>query len=187
MLTFSDSISIRAATLDDARAIARFHVEVWRETYHEIAPPEALEKLDEERRLPHWRDVLAADRQRQDTLIATSPGGIVGLVSYGPPENEVFGDRGEVRHLYVGRDARGSGLGRRLMALAMDRLYEAGYPGVGLSVVKENARARRFYGALGGVEIAGFQDPGPLWRSSNLVVAWPRGAQPTPSAGFSRR
>lgn len=168
-----DPITIRRAAPAEAAAVARFHVEVWRETYRDIAPADAYALLDEARRLPGWQAALEADRARQDTLLAVSSGAIVGLVHFGPPHHEIFGKMGEIRQLYVDRRMRGSGLGRRLVGEAFARIRRAGYAGAGLAVVCENMPARRFYRALGGMEIREFQDPGPLWKSANILMAWP--------------
>ena len=47
-----------------------------------------------------------------------------------------------------------------------------GYGAVALSVVKGNEPACRFYQALHARKIAEFRDPGPIWRSHNIVYAW---------------
>ena len=168
-----DTIEIRAATAGEAVEIARFHVKIWRETYKDMAPEEAVRVLNEDRRLPGWIETLSSTDDTKSTLLALIGGTIVGLVSYGPPASEIFGDRGEIKHLYVDGSQRGRGLGRRLLKQAFQRMGEAGFNGVGLSVVTENIAARRFYKSLGGVEHAEFQDPGPIWKSSNILVVWP--------------
>lgn len=167
------SPDIRRATLDDAAEIARFHVRIWRETYGAIAPAEAVQALDEARRLRGWQATLAAPGDRQGTLLALSAGALVGLVSFGPPQHPVFGDRGEIKHLYVQAEHRGTGLGRHLLAQALPLMRQAGYTGVGLAVVTENTAARRFYAGIGGTEVGAFEDPGPLWRSRNILVDLP--------------
>ena len=49
-----DDIEIRTATAEEAVEIARFHVKIWRETYKDMAPEEAVRVLNEDRRLPGW-------------------------------------------------------------------------------------------------------------------------------------
>jgi len=154
----------------DAPAIARFHVSVWRETYAGLAPPAAIARLDETHRLASWQSALA-DPAR-DTRIAVAADGIVGLVSAGPPSNTVYGPRGEIKHLYVAAQARRLGLGGALLTSGRASLARAGFSGTGLGVVRENTAARAFYAAAGGREVAQFTDPGPLWRSPMVLVAW---------------
>jgi hypothetical protein len=45
-------IALRRAQQADAEAIARLHVQVWRETYRHLAPEAAFKALDEAVRLP---------------------------------------------------------------------------------------------------------------------------------------
>jgi hypothetical protein len=52
------------------------------------------------------------------------------------------------------------------------RLYAQGYPGIAVGVLKENAPARAFYEAMGGTLAATYVEPGPNWRSDNVVYAW---------------
>ena len=87
-------------------------------------------------------------------------------------EGYVYEGSAEVKHLYIERAARGIGIGRRLMRIAFNQLSVDGHKKVGLAVVKENAAARAFYSMLGGVEINSFVDPGPLWKSDNILVSW---------------
>jgi hypothetical protein len=43
---------------------------------------------------------------------------------------------------------------------------------IGLGVVIGNETALNFYQALGAHLVGRYQDPGPLWRSDNLLYAW---------------
>lgn len=165
-------ITLRSADAADAAEIARFHVRVWRETYAGIAPAEAVAILDESRRLSSWIDRFASSDRRRQTRLAWRDSEIVALLDFGPSTNPVFGDRGEIKHLYLDQSVRGIGLGRRLMATAFDRLAADGFAGAGLAVVRQNAGAIGFYQACGGCEVARFTDPGPIWLSENIVMAW---------------
>lgn len=163
-------VTVRHATPADAPALADLHVAVWRATYAGLAPPEAVARLDAAHRLRGWQAALA-DPARI-TLLAERDGAVIGLVSAGPPSDPVFGPRGEVKHLYVAAPARRLGLGRQLLNRARAALARAGFAGTGLGVVRENAAARAFYAAAAGVEVATYTDPGPLWRSEMVLVAW---------------
>lgn len=167
-----DVPTIRAARPDDAEALARLHVAVWRETYTGVAPIEAIEQLDERRRLPYWRDVLGEGDAGRRVLVACRGDEVMGLVSYGPASTAALGERGEIKHLYVAPACQGMGWGKRLLNRALDDLRASGCRRVGLAVVRENAHARRFYRAMGGREVGEFQDAGPLWRSNNVLVEW---------------
>lgn len=163
---------IRAASLADAPAIAALHDQVWRETYRDLATPEAWEALTEDLRLARWREILADPDPRRVTLLAEDGGRLLGFGTACAPTEAIFGGRGEVRWLHVAGEARRTGVGRRLMSALAGRLGDWGYHGCALAVVVGNDPALAFYRRLGGRQIGGYVDPGPLWRSENIVFAW---------------
>ncbi len=166
------AILIRPAHLHEAKGVAEFHVKVWRETYHDIAPSDVIEKLDAQHRLPVWQSYLGAPKPYQHTLIAVNSDTIVGLISFGPPTHPVFGARGEVKHLYVDQTRKRQGIGRRLMGTAIRQMMDDGFKGVALAMARGNTSALTFYEAMGGVEVGSFTDAGPLWKSDNLLIVW---------------
>lgn len=163
---------LRDARSSDAQAVAELHATVWREAYDGIAPAAAVDKLTAAYRLTAWREALDEETRSRTTLVADCGGELAGFISFGASNNPLYGDRAEIKHLYVGNAWRGQGIGRRLMGLAFRRLHSAGHTAVGLAVVEENTNARLFYKALGGVETITFEDPGPLWKSNNVLVEW---------------
>jgi GNAT superfamily N-acetyltransferase len=74
-----------------------------------------------------------------------------GFAAVGPTRDEDQNPErvGEVRAIYVLPDAWGTGLGRQLMAAALERLAAEGFAQATLWVLDSNARARRFYEAGG--------------------------------------
>ncbi|MEL6745915.1 MAG: GNAT family N-acetyltransferase [Pseudomonadota bacterium] len=160
-------ITIRRARVDEAEALARLHVSVWRETYRDYAPSEAITLLDEARRLPYWTQAIAQKAADAGIFVADGGQDPLGVISYAPSEHAAFDGRVEIKHLYVALEAQGMGLGRQLLQTVLDQTNPKG---VALAVVRQNDAARRFYARLGGVETGAFTDPGPLWRSENIVV-----------------
>jgi ribosomal protein S18 acetylase RimI-like enzyme len=164
--------TIRPAVLADAGAIARLHVAVWRETYRELAPEAAFLALDERLRLARWTEILSAPKSGQAALVAETAGRLVGFGLAGPPGEPAFGDRGEIKFLYVDRAVKRQGIGRRLLAELGRALTNFGYRSIALGVVVGNAPAMAFYEAMGGRAVGSYRDPGPLWRSDNVIYAW---------------
>jgi ribosomal protein S18 acetylase RimI-like enzyme len=163
-------IAIRAARPADALAIAELHVAVWRATYRDLAPPEALRALDLPRRLAQWDAMLA--KAERTILVAEREGRIVGIGTAGAATVPELGAHGEVLYLYVDPRHAGGGIGRALMGRLARALHSQGYSSVALGVVAGNQPAIDFYGKLGG-RLAGYYiDPGPLWRSRNQIVIW---------------
>lgn len=164
-------IALRTAVYEDASAIARLHDQVWRATYRDLATKAAWEGLTQAVRAERWRETLA-DPGRWTTLVAERDSEIVGFGSAGAPSEDMFEARGEIRWLHVDPAVQGAGLGRALMAALAGELAAQGYGGCALAVVVGNERAMSFYRRLGGRRLGGFTDPGPLWRSENVVFAW---------------
>ncbi len=166
------SIVIRRGQPDEAEALAKLHVDVWRATYGSLAPEEARTALDETKRLPYWVGALTLRESGLGVWVAEADRTIKGVVSVGISEHEAFKSRAEIKHLYVARGAQGQGIGERLLRVALEEGNAASPAGLALAVVRQNQLARKFYKKMGGVEIAEFIDPGPLWRSENILVAW---------------
>ncbi|RKT99983.1 GNAT family N-acetyltransferase [Burkholderia sp. Nafp2/4-1b] len=165
-------ISIRSAHLDDAQAIADFHVKVWRHTYRELAPAQAYAVLDERYRGERWKEKLASNDGDQLVLIAQADERIVGIGAAGTPSEAIFGGRGEIKFLYVDPEFKRRGIGCRLLAQLAAHLTKSQYRGAALSVVKGNDAAIDFYAALNGRLAGEYIDAGPIWRSHNIVMVW---------------
>lgn len=165
-------IHVRPAALSDAPAIAALHLVSWRDAYRELAPPEAYEALTEDVRLARWSETLGTPRTVHGVFVAEGHGRLLGVGVAAPPSETAFGLRGEVRSLYVDPQAKRMGVGRRLLGEVAGRLADWAYPGVALGVVAGNAPAIAFYESLGARAAGGYLDPGPLWRSENIVLVW---------------
>lgn len=165
-------IALRSAGIADAEAIARLHVAVWRQTYRDLAPREAFAALDERYRLARWQEKLACPQADQLVLLAEMGDRLVGMGAAGAPSDDAFGGRGEIKFLYVDQAVKRQGIGRRLLRHLALHLAERRYPGAALGVVEGNRAAAAFYQALGARVIGRQLDPGPIWRSHNIVMAW---------------
>lgn len=165
-------IEIRPAVVDDAAAIARLHRAVWSDTYRDLAPAEVYRVLDEDFRRLRWSDMLANPRQHQCVLLAEQEGRLVGIGAIGASSETAFEGRGEIRSLYIDPTIKRQGLGRRLMRELAGQLAAMGYSGAALGVVAGNDAAIAFYRSIGGRMIGRYTDPGPIWRSDNLIFVW---------------
>lgn len=144
---------IREADAADAPAIARVHVESWRTTYRGIVPDDYLANLSVERRARFWAETLGRRDAPEFAYVATDETGAVIGFAAGGPERE--GDpvyTGEVYAIYLLAEARGRGIGSRLMRTVAERLAEVGREAMLVWVAAENP-FRRFYGALGGLPV----------------------------------
>lgn len=165
-------IHVRVATLADAPAIARLHLASWRLAYRDLAPPEVFDALDEALRLKRWTATLTQPSAQQAVVVAECDGRLAGMGMASAPSQAAFGARGEIGSLYIDPGFQRLGLGRRLMLALAGEIAAWGYGGAALGVVVGNDRAIAFYEALGGQVAGRYLDPGPLWRSENLIFVW---------------
>ena len=92
-------MTIRAATIDDARSIAEVEVAAWRAAYEGIIDQDYLDEPHVGRAPRRWRGAFL---ERGSVRVATSGEAVVGFVSFGPAADAFDADRvGEVYSLYL--------------------------------------------------------------------------------------
>ena len=136
----NDSITVRAASLENAPRIAQLHVTVFRESHGE-GPPFAL-------RLQQWQESLA----RQDHFCFVLEERTQALVGFarGTPHDDVDGLRfdGELNKIYVLREYQGRGLGRRLVCAVCSEFVKRGVQSM-LLFGDAKSQSNGFYERLG--------------------------------------
>ena len=145
---------IRPAEVEDSEAGAWCHLQCWQEAYDGLVPPvklaerTALSSMG--RRTERWSDAIGAGQQR---WIALNPDPdasvrerVVGFIGIGPGRDEDMPAPLEVEAIYTRRAWWGTGLGSRLLEVAI------GNRPASLWVLENNERARAFYRRKGFVE-----------------------------------
>lgn len=148
------TLRIRDAAEADLEAVARVHVQAWRESYGAFLSAEALRGLSVEERVALWRKALAEADHRSAFLVAEADGEIVGLARGGPVRAEGaerLRTDAELYAVYLLDRVKRRGIGRRLMLGIFHHLAAQGFRSCGLWVLTPNTAARRFYESLGGV------------------------------------
>lgn len=141
---------VRAATSEDARAIAEVHVASWRAAYRGLLPDGYLDRLSVDEREAQRREHLDDPAGEWGTLVVEEDGRVVGFVTFGPSRDEdAPPGTGEVPAIYLDPAVVGTGIGRDLFAQATTGLRHAGYGRATLWVLEANERARRFYEKAG--------------------------------------
>jgi GNAT superfamily N-acetyltransferase len=147
-------LAIRAGSPLDAGPLARVHRESWRTTYAGILPLDVIARHVGNKSEAAWRHRLARSNGLDATWIAERPGdGLVGFASCGTARRALEGLDAEIYALYVLQSEQRKGVGRALVRAAARHFVRNGCFGFYLWVLKAN-RARMFYEALGGQEIA---------------------------------
>ncbi|WP_406442632.1 GNAT family N-acetyltransferase [Streptomyces sp. NBC_00631] len=143
------ALHVRPMTLDDCCRVSEIRVRGWQYAYRGLMPQPFLDGLSAERDAERRRARFRDGRDGVTELVAVRDGTIVGWAAHGPyREGETRTGDAELYAIYLDEAHLGTGAGRALLATVLEQC--AGYARVYLWVLKENARARRFY------EIAGF-------------------------------
>ena len=153
MSDVASRIVVRAAGRGDATAIARVQHDSWRTTYAGILPLDVINSVTRHRDGAQWQRRLARDSGDCATWVAECSGKIVGFASCGPARAELERLDGEIYALYVLQKHQRRGVGRELVRECARHFVRRGMFGFFLWVLRAN-RARMFYEALGGEELA---------------------------------
>jgi GNAT superfamily N-acetyltransferase len=143
------AITLRPAALDDIPFMATLHAASWREVYADFMPPHVVAARDERYRTEYWLNALTQGRRSPDfsAVIAEAAGRKLGF-SYAIPGTR--GEAGgEVESLFIAADARGRGLGRKLLAAAAHWFAARNLAPIVIWAFEGNPY-RRFYADLGG-------------------------------------
>lgn len=139
-------MAVRTALPEDAEAMARVHVQSWRETYRGVMTDEVLDDprlLD--RRERFWNVALTdVHYERNRVAVAVAGGCVVGIAMSGPASDEARRDEVHLHLLYLLAGFHGSGLGDRLLNAVIERSDD-----VSLWVADPNPRAQAFYAKQG--------------------------------------
>lgn len=149
-------VATRLATAADIPAIARIHVQGWRDAYGGAVDQGWLDNLDEEEQARQWREWF--DPEQRPVLIALNDAGdAVGFVNYGrlrtpPPGSSPIRPlySGEIYALYILPQYWRQGIGARLLREAAQGLAAMKHKSMCLWVLEKNARAMSFYKKTGG-------------------------------------
>jgi ribosomal protein S18 acetylase RimI-like enzyme len=137
---------LREATIADLRPLAELHVRTFNETH--LGPFGSGPSLS--LRESQWRDKLLETNATQFVLVLeTATEQLVGFIWCHPTkDNPTWAAR--LNKIYLLREYQRRGLGKRLVAAAVDRLLNHGLTSMALFTEVENEPACCFYEQLGG-------------------------------------
>lgn len=135
-------VLVRRASSEDGRAIARVHVQSWRETYRGVMSDAMLDDpalLGERERF--WTAALTDPQYaRNRTAIAEFDGALVGVAMAGPVLDAGTGVAEQLYLLYALSEVHGRGVGAALLEAVLEPNASTG-----LWVTDPNPRAQAFY------------------------------------------
>jgi N-acetylglutamate synthase-like GNAT family acetyltransferase len=136
------TISIRHATGEDAARVTQIYVDSWNLGLGELMPQIALD----DGRISRWVKDLTTGPATW--CVAEYDGSVAGLVGIGPSRDPVDPRLGELDTIAVDPPYWRSGIGTRLMHVALQALA-AGYPEAILWTLANYPRGQRFYESTG--------------------------------------
>ncbi|MFO1310774.1 MAG: GNAT family N-acetyltransferase [Burkholderiales bacterium] len=142
---------LRRATPSDARSLAALAEATFRDTF---ASFNTAEDMDLHCRRTYGEAIQAAEIDRNDmiTLVAEEAGRLLGYAQmrWGEaPGCVATRIPGEIRRLYVRKEAIGTGLAHALMRACLDEMARRGFDSAWLGVWENNPRAIAFYRKFG--------------------------------------
>jgi ribosomal protein S18 acetylase RimI-like enzyme len=126
----------------DLAAVGAVHYRSRVAAYAHIIEPEMLTARPAEALSEWWTERWRWEKQTHRLTVAEQDGEVVGFTYVGPSETP---GAVELYAIHVAPELVGTGLGRELMAGALEQLTEIGGERAVLWVLEENDRARRFY------------------------------------------
>jgi len=144
-------VSVRRAGPLDAEAIGRLQVRGWRWAYRDLLPGAGFARLPEATMAQRWRSLLDRAGPEDRTWVAERGGAVAGFCHTGRCRDaDAQPGWFEVHAIYLDDESlTGRGIGRALLQHALDDMRSRGAATVTLWVLRDNARARRFYEAAG--------------------------------------
>lgn len=135
----------------DIDAVAALRMRGWQTAYTGLIPQNFLDTMSVEDHAQRRRAGFNSSRGTVWDLVAADKNDVpVGWVCLGPYRGETDAAApGEIYALYVEPVLMGQGIGRALMDAVHHRAEAEGFANVLLWVLRDNARARRFYAAAG--------------------------------------
>ncbi|WP_193433642.1 GNAT family N-acetyltransferase [Streptomyces fodineus] len=139
--------------LADCDRVSEIRIRGWQHAYRGLMPKSYLDGLSVAKDAERRRAWFAQGDGSVVNLVAESEGEILGWAAHGPHrDGGTPAADAELYALYVDPACLGSGVGRALLNVSVERC--ATYPRMFLWVLRDNAPARRFY------ERAGFRPDG---------------------------
>ncbi|HSQ36883.1 MAG TPA: GNAT family N-acetyltransferase [Acidimicrobiia bacterium] len=143
-----EPVRLRDALPGDAPAMAGLNVRAWRAFFPGLVPQALLDGIEVEPRV-HWWEGNLPSALPVRTWVAERGGRVIGLTHVGPTRDPDVPEAAELYAMYVEPAVVGTGVGRSLMAAALEYFRSGPWPEAILWTLPGDHRAARFYRAWG--------------------------------------
>ncbi len=140
--------TFREATVADALAVAKVHVQSWRESFAGIVPQSYLDKMSVENRAKKFEEGFAVDCYKM-FVAETQANGIVGFADFGKARDNNSRYEAELYAIYLLRDFQRKGIGSKLFDLGVKYLIAQNINSLALTAL-EISPYKSFYEKMGG-------------------------------------
>ncbi|WP_034439925.1 GNAT family N-acetyltransferase [Clostridium ihumii] len=145
---------IRKAIINDAKEIAKVHVDTWKSAYKDIICNEYLERLSYENREKSWKSMLDNDMGLRIIYVAEEENEtIVGFISGGYEKKDTEIKNAEIYGFYVLKDYQNNGIGKMLFKKILESFNKLNLQSVSLWALNDNYGGRKFYESNGGIKV----------------------------------
>jgi ribosomal protein S18 acetylase RimI-like enzyme len=162
------NISYREATVSDCVAVARTHVESWRQSFVGIVPQTFLDKMSVENRSKAFEKRFSEDSYK---MYVAEERGVIGFVDFGEPREIIDTYEAELFAIYLLPEFHRKGIGGRLFNLCIDNLVMNGKSSMYLFAL-EVSQYKSFYEKKGGKVVGRKQIEIESIMFDELVYGW---------------
>lgn len=136
-------MNVRKANLNDAKGIAKVHVDSWRTTYRNILPDHFLQSLSYDQRTASWNQNFF-DKSNYIYVAENNDGEIIGFGTCGKREKNKVDHSGDLTSIYLLEEYQGTGVGKQLLKQLFNQFKELNFNSVFVEVLEDN-KTRYFY------------------------------------------
>ncbi len=144
----TQKINYRPASIEDAAAVAKVHVESWQKSFAGIVPQEFLDNLNVEKRKKAFEERLGEASYKM-FVAEDSKKGIVGFADFGKARERGFEFKAELYAIYLLREFQGKGIGENLFRLCQKAMFDEGFDSMYLMALAVSPY-KSFYEKMGG-------------------------------------
>ncbi len=143
---------IRKRKKEDCRAVANVVTIAWNETYKGIVPDWFLEELKNNENERAKKSYEEFNLNNNHQLVLEIYDRVVGFVNFGISKEEGYQNCGEIFALYIIKEFKGNGFGKKLVEEAKKELKNLGLDKMIIACLKGNP-SNEFYKHIGGIYV----------------------------------
>lgn len=141
------NVSFREATIADCMAVAKVHMQSWKESFVGLVPQAFLDKMSVENRTKAFEEGFTIESYKM-YVAEVAEQGVVGFSDFGKPRENI-GYEAELYAIYLLPEFQRKGIGKKLFNLGAEYFTKSGKNSMYLLAL-EVSPYRLFYEKMGG-------------------------------------